>query len=148
MRNIVSSGLVTYTNTLNGIHPSQLHGFFVGWPKPPSSLQHLQILATSTHIWLAHAGAPAAPGQVIGFVNALGDGQLSVYIPLLEVLPAYQGRGIGTELMTRMLGTLDHYYAIDLICDVNLEPFYARFGATRWTGMIWRNQMRLSRVTA
>ncbi len=29
--------------------------------------------------------------SVVGFVNALSDGRLSAYIPLLEVLPDYRG---------------------------------------------------------
>ena len=32
-------------------------------------------------------------GRVVGFVTAISDGVLSAYIPLLEVLPEYQGAG-------------------------------------------------------
>jgi ribosomal protein S18 acetylase RimI-like enzyme len=131
-----------YTSNVSEIHADQLQGFFVGWPNPPSPDQHLAMLAGSAHVWIAQAEQnPHA--QVIGFVNALSDGQLSAFIPALEVLPAYQGRGIGTELMRRMLATLDHHYSIDLSCDPDLVPFYRSLGGREWTGMIWRNPARL-----
>ncbi len=53
---------------------------------------------------------------------------LSAFIPLLEVLPEWQGRGIGTELMRRMFARLGALYMVDLCCDAELEPFYARLG--------------------
>ena len=77
--------------------------------------------------------------QVIGYINAISDGVLVAYIPHLEVLPAYQGQGIGSELVRRMLDTLRGLYMIDLICDAEVQPFYERLGLTRYTGMIKRN---------
>ena len=38
-------------------------------------------------------------GRIVGFINALSDGILSAYIPLLEVIQEYQGRGIGKEML-------------------------------------------------
>jgi predicted N-acetyltransferase YhbS len=65
---------------------------------------------------------------VVGFITAISDGVLSAYIPLLEVLKPYQGQGIGGRLVQRMLDQLNGYYMIDLLCDPELESFYARFG--------------------
>jgi predicted N-acetyltransferase YhbS len=48
--------------------------------------------------------------------------------PLLEVLPDYQGRGIGRELMQRVLAHLQGLSMVDLCCDADLEPYYARLG--------------------
>ena len=39
----------------------------------------------------------------MGFITATSDGALSAAIRLLEVLEAYQGQGIGSELLRRML---------------------------------------------
>ena len=72
-------------------------------------------------------------------ITAISDGVLAAYIPHLEVLPAYQGQGIGTELVRRMFDQLDHIYMIDLICDADVQPFYERVGMIRYTGMIRRN---------
>jgi ribosomal protein S18 acetylase RimI-like enzyme len=56
---------------------------------------------------------------------------LSAYIPLLEVLPDFQGRGIGKELTRRLLGALDGLYMVDVVCDEDVAPFYAALGLTR-----------------
>ena len=127
--------MIDYTDRLEGIQPAQLEGFFVGWPSPPSPERHLEILRGSAAVVLARDGE-----RVVGFVTAISDGLLSAYIPLLEVLPAYQGRGIGTELMRRMLDRLGGLYMVDLCCDAALEPFYARLGLRTWDrGMGLRN---------
>ena len=114
-----------YTTSLEGVAAGNLRGFFEGWPSPPSPAKHLEILHGSYRVVLAReAGAP----PVVGFVNAISDGALSAFVPLLEVLPAHRGRGIGTELVRRMLDELSDLYSIDLVCDADLGPFYKRFG--------------------
>lgn len=132
--------MIDYTNSLAGIGPGQLGGFWVGWPHPPSPQAHLKILQGSYALWLAVDRADN--GRVVGFINAVSDGLQAAYIPNLEVLPAYQGRGIGSELVRRMLASLEHLYMIDLICDAALQPFYERLGLRPYSGMIRRNYQR------
>jgi len=128
--------VIEYTTDLAGVEPEQLEGFFVDWPKPPSAERHLEILRGSSHVVLAKEGA-----RVVGFVTAISDGVLSAYIPLLEVLPDYQGRGIGTELVRLLLARLGDLYMIDLSCDEDVVPFYERLGLHRWdAGMGIRNR--------
>ena len=117
--------MIDYTDSLDGIEPRHVAGFFVGWPHPPSPETHLRLLAGSDHIELA---IDRETGQVVGFVTALTDGVLSGFIPLLEVLPAYQGRGVGRALMTRMLDRLRNLPNVDLLCDPDVVPFYERLG--------------------
>jgi len=69
--------------------------------------------------------------RVVGFVTAISDGVLSAYVPLLEVLPDHQGRGIGSELVRRLLDRLGDLYMIDVVCDENVVPFYERLGLRR-----------------
>ncbi len=135
---------ITYQSDLQGITADHLQGFFVGWPHPPSPATHLRILQGSDCIELA---VDAATGQVVGFVNALSDGVLTAYIPLLEVLPAYRGQGIGARLGTRLLARLEHLYMADLLCDADVQPFYARLGMRPATGMMLRNYERQSGAT-
>jgi ribosomal protein S18 acetylase RimI-like enzyme len=117
-----------------------LRGFFVGWPSPPSPERHLELLRGSAAVVLARDG-----DNVVGFVNAVSDGVLSAYIPLLEVLPDYQGRGIGSELVRRLVVRLESLYMIDLCCDAELEPFYLRLGfRTLDRGMGIRNHDALA----
>ena len=133
--------MISYSETIAGIGAEHLQGFFVGWPNPPSPATHLRILAGSYAMLLARDDAT---GQVVGFITAISDGVSCAYIPHVEVLPAYQGRGIGSELVRRMLERLHDIYMIDLICDTNVQPFYARLGMQPYTGMILRNYDRQS----
>lgn len=116
-------------------------GFFAGWPHPPSPDTHLEILQNSDHVVSAYDDKSE---RVVGFINAIGDGILSAYIPLLEVPESHQGRGIGGELVRRMLDRLDGLYMIDLLCDPELEPFYARFGLCPGFDMVRRDYARQS----
>ena len=96
---------ITYQSDLQGITPERMEGFFVGWPNPPAPITLLRILQGSAHVELA---LDDLTGQVVGFINAISDGVLVAYVPLLEVLPAYQGQGIGATLVNRMLARLSH----------------------------------------
>lgn len=124
---------------VNGLTPDQVQGFFVGWPNPPSPLNLLKILKQSAHVVVA---IDAETGHMVGFVNAISDGIMSAYLPLLEVLPEYQHRGLGSELVRRMLDELKNYYMIDLSCDDGLVPFYQQFKMTRSNAMMLRNHHR------
>jgi ribosomal protein S18 acetylase RimI-like enzyme len=132
--------VIEYSDRLDGLTAADLNGFFVGWPTPPASDVRLRLLHGSEHVVIAR---DADSGEVVGFVTAVGDGVLSAYIPLLEVLPEYQGRGIGTELVRRMLRLLERRYMVDLCCDEELVAFYERFGMARWVGMGLRNREAL-----
>lgn len=133
--------MITYRTNLNGISAEMLAGFFVGWPNPPSPETHLRMLQQAYRVVLA---VDDKANRVVGFVNATGDGVLSAYIPLLEVLPEYQMLGIGAELVQRILKLLDNLYMIDLTCDKQLQKFYERFGMKPSTGMMIRNYARQS----
>jgi ribosomal protein S18 acetylase RimI-like enzyme len=132
---------IRYQQSLEGITVTQLKGFFVGWPQPPSPTTHLRLLQGSQHVVLA---VDEATEHVVGFITALSDGVLSAYIPHLEVLPAYQGRGIGSALVRQMLAQLRELYMIDLICDPELQAFYERLDMRPWSGMVVRNYDRQS----
>ncbi len=41
--------------------------------------------------------------RLVGLGNALSDGHIVVYYPHMLVDPEYQGRGIGSELMKRLM---------------------------------------------
>ncbi|MGE5654951.1 MAG: GNAT family N-acetyltransferase [Bacillota bacterium] len=130
-----------YTDHVAVIRSEQLGGFFVGWPNPPQPDTHLRLLEGSSHALLA---VDDATGKVVGFITAISDGVLSAYIPLLEVLPTYQGQGIGTQLVSRMIEKLNHLYMVDLLCDESLQPFYRQLGMHQADGMMLRHFNRQS----
>jgi ribosomal protein S18 acetylase RimI-like enzyme len=134
--------MIIYINCLEQINDEMLNGgFFVGWPNPPSTAVHMRILEGSFFVWLA---IDTTTNKVVGFINSISDGVLSAYIPLIEVLPEYQKKGIGKELTTRMLESLKHLYMIDLLCDEDLQDYYAKFGMRSATGSFLRNYNRQS----
>ena len=128
--------MISYILTAQGISPEQLKGFFDGWPNPPSPETHLRLLMNSDEIVLA---IDQETTRVVGFITAITDRVLSAYIPLLEVLPEYRGRGIGSELIGAMLERLGDLYMIDLMCDREHQAFYARRGMVEARGMMKRN---------
>ncbi len=125
---------IKYTDSLNDILPGQLLGFFEGWQQHPDADHHLKILRASHKVWLAMDGECC-----VGFINAISDGILSGFIPLLEVLPDYRGKGIGSELVRRMLASLDDLYAIDVVCDDKIAGFYETKGLSRLVAVAKRN---------
>lgn len=127
--------MISYCHDLDGVTSEQLTGFFQGWPSPPTAEALLKVLRASSHAILAVDD----DGTVAGFINALTDGRLAAYIPLLEVRPSHRGRGIGSELVRRMLDVLGDVYMTDLVCDDDLAPFYERLGLIRLAGMARRN---------
>ncbi|MBN2564600.1 MAG: GNAT family N-acetyltransferase [Candidatus Eisenbacteria bacterium] len=130
-----------YTESVEDLLPEQLTGFFVGWPSPPPPETHLEILRGSSHVVLA---VDEDTESVVGFVTAISDGVLAAYIPLLEVLPAHQGRGIGAELMRRMMEKLKRLYMVDLVCDESRAAFYAGLGMKPAHAMVARRYDRQS----
>ena len=125
---------IAYTDEAESVSAEQLSGFFVGWPNHPDPEAHLEILHGSHAVWLAFDN-----DRCVGFINALSDGVFYAYIPLLEVLPDYRGKGIGKELVTRMLESLSDMYAIDIVCDESVASFYDKLGLSRCVGMVKRN---------
>jgi ribosomal protein S18 acetylase RimI-like enzyme len=123
---------IRYADDLTGLTADHLDGFWVGWPVAPTPDQHLAALRGSEVAVLAIEGAS---GRVVGFATAVGDGAMAAFIPFLEVLPSHQGRGIGRDLVRQVLERLRGRYAIDLVCDEELVPFYEGLGFTRLVAM-------------
>lgn len=126
---------VEYVDNVDRLTAEQLAGYFAGWPTHPDLARHLEILRGSAKVWLAMDGA-----RCVGFVNAISDGGFAAFVPLLEVRPEYRGRGIGAELVRRMLASLDGHYSIDVVCDDDVVGFYERLGFTRLAGMARRDR--------
>lgn len=133
-----------YTDSLENITSRMLSGFFAEWINGPSQETHFEILKNSTHVILA---VDEEAGLVAGFITALSDNVLSAYLPLLEVHPDYRRRGVGGQLMRRMLDKLNGLYMIDLSCDEDMQTWYKSFGLKPGTCMMSRNyRMQQGRI--
>ena len=67
---------------------------------------------------------------LVGFVDCVSNGVTDAYIQDLMVSPAFQGQGIGTALMRRMIAYLkeQRVYMISVLFEEELRPYYERFG--------------------
>lgn len=67
---------------------------------------------------------------LVGYVDCVSNGVTDAYIQDLMVHPDYQGRGIGTDLMKKMINYLKekHIYMISVVFEESLKPFYEKFG--------------------
>jgi GNAT superfamily N-acetyltransferase len=135
--------MIRYADSIEGVTAGMLDGFFDGWPQPPSPETHLAILQNSAFVLLA---IDDDTGRVIGFINAISDGVLCAYIPLLEVLPDWRQQGIGKELTRRMLERLEGFYMVDLLCDEPVRPFYESAGMSPATAMRIRHYDKQSGI--
>jgi ribosomal protein S18 acetylase RimI-like enzyme len=132
---------VSFLPSADGVSLDDMRGFFVDWPRPPSLERQLEILQSAHETIVARSD----DGTVVGFITAITDGHFAAYIPLLEVRPDWQHRGIGSELTRAMLTRLRDCYMIDLVCDDDVVPFYERLGGTRLNAMAWRHFDQLQR---
>lgn len=128
--------MIVYLDSLDKIKPQNLTGFFVGWPSPPTPETLYKLLKESDKFIIAF---DEEADKAVGFITAITDNVLSVYIPFIEVLPSYQKKGIGKELMQRMLEQYKDFYMIDVVCDEEMRPFYEQFGMKPLTAMVKRN---------
>ena len=69
--------------------------------------------------------------SLVGLGNALSDGNLVVYYPHMLVLPEFQGRGIGRELMKRLMKRYRGFHQHILIAEAKAVSFYRKCGFKR-----------------
>jgi GNAT superfamily N-acetyltransferase len=69
--------------------------------------------------------------RLVGLGNAISDGYLVVYYPHLLVHPEYQGRGIGMQLMRRLMARYQGFHQHMLVADGRALDFYRKCGFER-----------------
>lgn len=79
--------------------------------------------------------------EVIGMGRLVGDGVMYWYLQEIVVLPQYQGKGIGTAIVKKLLDYIEDHTDVGDFTSVGLtaaegkEGFYERFGFSRSRGM-------------
>lgn len=88
--------------------------------------------------------------RVIGMCRLVGDGAINFYIQDLVVAPDYQGRGIGSMIMEKMMAYLQqnapHNAYIGLFSVENAKGLYQRFGFRGPDDYLYGMCMRLQRA--
>ena len=72
-------------------------------------------------------------GRLIGAGRALADGVDCSYLCDIAVHPDYQGRGIGKEIVARLVERSKDHRKIILYAGPGKEPFYKKLGFKRMT---------------
>ncbi len=95
----------------------------VGWNRMENEYKN-PLLTSYCHIAVYEKEA------LIGYIDCVSNGVTDAYIQDLMVHPDYQGRGIGTDLMKKMIDYLKkkHIYMISVVFEESLKPFYEKFG--------------------
>ena len=70
-------------------------------------------------------------GRIVGVGRALADGVDCSYICDVALLPGYQGRGLGKQIVSRLVELSAGHRKIILYAVPGKEPFYAKFGFRR-----------------
>ncbi len=94
-----------------------------GWTTPTN--RPTEALLAWRHSWPALVVTEGE--QVIGFVRALTDGEVTTYIADLLVDPRYRRRGLG-RLLVEACHALYPHTRLDLISEEDAVPFYRREG--------------------
>jgi len=69
--------------------------------------------------------------RLVGLGNAISDGALVVYYPHMLVRPEYQGRGIGREIVRRLMARYAGFHQHILVADGGAIEFYRKCGFER-----------------
>ena len=128
---------IFFSSDLKDLQGADLTGFFVGWPNPPSPDTLRRLITQSDVRFFA---IDAETKQCVGYLTGLTDHVLFSYLSSVEVLPEYQGRGIGRELVARFLDATSQVYATDLVCEPDVQPFYQQCGLIPYHSMVLRRR--------
>jgi ribosomal protein S18 acetylase RimI-like enzyme len=79
--------------------------------------------------------------EVVGMGRLVGDGVMYWYLQEIVVLPEYQGKGIGTAIVNKLLEYIaehtekGNFTSVGLTAAEGKEGFYERFGFSKSCGM-------------
>jgi GNAT superfamily N-acetyltransferase len=77
--------------------------------------------------------------RLVGFARAISDGVTNAYVSTVAVLPGYQGRGIGREMIARLLAGKDEISFVPH-ARPEVQAFYEKCGFSEAPDMMWRKR--------
>jgi ribosomal protein S18 acetylase RimI-like enzyme len=117
---------IEWSDTLDAVDWEELSALFkvaLG-DKPAATLK--TVFTNSRYRCFAWDG-----GRLVGVGRALADGVDTSYLCDIAVLPAYQGSGLGKEIVSRLVALSRGHKKILLYSVPGKEGFYAKFGFAR-----------------
>jgi GNAT superfamily N-acetyltransferase len=129
--------MIDYRDGPYDVDLTQLARLFdsVGWQYRTRDPERLaQMVRGSLYNVSAYEGA-----TLVGYARAISDGAFNAYVTTVAVLHAYQRRGIGRELLRRLLDGRDQITFV-LHADPEVHPFYLRCGFAPAPDMLRRDR--------
>lgn len=114
--------LYKYNETVSAKSLSDLRES-VGWNRMENEYEN-PMMTSYYHI------AVYVEDKLVGYIDCVSNGVTDAYIQDLMVHPDYQGKGVGTDLMNKMIMYLKEkrIYMISVVFEESLKPFYDKFG--------------------
>ncbi len=100
-----------------------------GWPTPTA--RPVEALVSWRNAWPTLVAI--GDDGLVGFVRALTDGEVTMYIAELLVTPAWRGRGVGRALLDACHLLFPHT-RLDLLSTQSADQFYEASGFRRFQG--------------
>ncbi|UOQ49250.1 GNAT family N-acetyltransferase [Gracilibacillus caseinilyticus] len=122
---------IYYTSDIDKITEQELQELFlsVEWKSGNFPNELLKTIKGSHSVVTAWDN-----NKLIGLINALSDGALTAYFHYMLINPAYQGKGIGKEMMNMMLDRYSNYETKVQIAYPNVVEFYGKLGFKKEDG--------------
>ena len=116
---------IDYDTTHERVDLAQLAELYrsVGWNDRASEPERIAE-AVRNSLWIVTAWES---GKLVGFCRAFSDGAFTAYVGDVLVNPTHQGRGVGRELVRRLMADRDRI-AFVLKAAPPVQPFYAKLG--------------------
>ena len=129
---------ITWSHSLDGMDWQELEALYRAAPLGNKNAADLETVFTNSRFCCL----AREQHRLIGAGRALADGADCSYLCDVAVLPAYQGTGLGKEIVTQLVALSKGHKKIILYSVPGKEPFYRRFGFRRMlTAMaIFENQ--------
>jgi ribosomal protein S18 acetylase RimI-like enzyme len=129
--------MIEYRDASHALDLEQLAHLFdsVGWQHRTRDRERLaQMVRGSMYGVYAYDDM-----SLVGYARAISDDAFNAYVSTVAVLPAYQRRGIGREMMRRLLEGRDHVQFV-LHARAEVHPFYLRCGFRPAPDMLRRDR--------
>lgn len=118
---------VTWTTSIESVNWDEMSELYRIAPLGTKSGDWLRTAySNSLFKWLAYDD-----GKVVACGRAVADGVDCSYLCDIVVHPAYQGGGLGRELIRRLIRASKGHRKIILYAVPGREPFYEKFGFRR-----------------
>ena len=136
----MTKSAIAYCEDHSAIVIPQLAALFTsaGWGWRATDLAKLSAAVEGSR-FVVSAHDEAADFLLVGFARAISDGVTNAYVGNVAVLPEYRGRGIGAELVRRLLAGKDTI-RFTLHSAPGVQDFYRKLGFEDATNMLRRDR--------